>query len=119
MVLLVDDEPSVLSALRRTLRREPYAIETAPDARTALERLAASPAIDAIVSDHNMPGASGVELLTRARRDAPATVRILLSGFTEEIPRAALDGADARAVLSKPWDDAELKRILRQAVGAR
>jgi CheY-like chemotaxis protein len=116
VVLLVDDDSNVLSALRRGLRREPVRIETAESAREALERLAGD-SIDLVVSDQKMPGASGIELLKTIRARWPDTRRILLSGWTSEIPKAELDAAGLFCVIAKPWDDAELRRSIRSAVG--
>lgn len=116
VVLLVDDDPHVLSALRRALRREKVTIQTARDAREALARLAEG-AVALVISDHRMPGMSGVELLTVIRSDWPSTKRVLLSGWTGEIPAAELKAADLFEVLSKPWDDMELRTALRRAVG--
>ncbi len=118
VVLLVDDEPGVLSALRRSLRREGLGLETAADPARALERLAEGPPVDLVISDHRMPGMTGVELLTRVKARWPGTARILLSGWLGEIPDASLRAADPSAVLSKPWDDAELKTAIRRALGA-
>ena len=61
-ILLVDDEPSVLSALRRVFRPAGYAILTAESGEAALEILA-STEVDLIVSDMRMPGMSGAEFL--------------------------------------------------------
>ena len=116
VVLLVDDDSRVLSALRRGLRREPILIETAANAREALDRLDGD-AIDLVMSDHKMPGLSGIELLKTVRSRWPETQRILLSGWTSEIPRHDLDAADLFCVIAKPWDDDELRRSIRRAVG--
>ena len=119
VVLLVDDEPSMLSALRRTLRREGLSIETAGNANEALARIDASPPVDLVISDHRMPGRSGAELLAAVRKHSPGTARILLSGWVGEIDPAALRAAGCAAVLSKPWDDAELKAEIARALGRR
>ena len=116
VVLLVDDDPHVLSALRRGLRREKVTVQTAGNAREALQRLAEG-AIALVISDYRMPGMSGVELLTRVRSDWPSTKRVLLSGWTAEIPAAELKAADLFEVLAKPWDDAKLRTTIRSAVG--
>ena len=63
-----------------------------------------------------MPGRSGVDLLREVRRASPTTARILLSGWTAEIDAEALADAACAAVLSKPWDDAELKGAIRSAL---
>lgn len=116
VVLLVDDEPRVLSALRRSLRREGYRLETAEHPARALERLASSPPVDLVVSDHKMPGMTGAEMLAEVARRRPETARILLSGWVAEISEAKLAEADPAAVLGKPWDDAELKTAIREAL---
>ena len=115
-VLLVDDDPSVLSALRRGLRRVAVRVETARTAHEALARLEVD-SVDLVISDQKMPGMSGVELLTTVRARWPGTGRILLSGWTSEISEADLAGADLCCVIAKPWDDGELQRAIRKAVG--
>ena len=118
VVLLVDDEPRMLSALQRTLRREGWSIDTARDASEGLARLASAPSVSVLVSDHKMPGMSGIEFLAEAKSSYPGTARILLSGFTGEIPSEALARAGVTAILSKPWDNAELKASIHAAVRA-
>jgi len=117
IVLLVDDDARVLSSLRRSLRREPFEIETAENAERALERLAAAPRVGLVISDLRMPGMNGVELLKIVRQRHQDTVRILLSGWTSEVSRADLEAADLFASHEKPWDDAALKASIRSALG--
>jgi DNA-binding NtrC family response regulator len=118
VVLLVDDERRILSALQRTLRREGYSIETAESAEAALAILEARP-VDVVVSDYKMVGVSGTQLLARVRRRWPSTGRILLSGWSREIPEADLVAADPDQVHAKPWDDVALKRALADAIDPR
>lgn len=117
VVLLVDDEANILSALRRSLRREGYEILTAgsaPEALTVLNRCN----VDLIVSDQKMPGMSGLELLREVARRFSAVRRVLLTGWPEEIPDAELRSLGLTALLPKPWDDAEFKETLRRHLGA-
>lgn len=87
-ILLVDDEPHVLSALRRALRREPWEVVTATAADEAL-RLLATQTFAAVLTDQNMPGMQGVELLQQARAQAPDTMRLVLTGYVDtQIGRA-------------------------------
>lgn len=116
VVLLVDDEAHVLSALARGLRREAVRVETARNAREALEWLS-SDSIDLVISDQKMPGLSGIELLKTIRTRWPGTRRILLSGWTSEISKADLGAAGLFCVIAKPWDDEKLRRSIRKAVG--
>ncbi len=115
-LLIVDDEAQILSALKRSLYREGYeivAVETAAAALRILERQR----VDAILSDHKMPGMSGVQLLERAAELWPRTVRMLITGWTEEIPPEKLREIGVCALVTKPWDDARLKTTLRQVLG--
>jgi DNA-binding NtrC family response regulator len=115
VVMLVDDEPRILSALRRVLRREGFElllVESARDALTELEERE----IDVVVSDHKMPGISGMELLERIAERWPSTARILLSGWSNEIASRDLEGARLHAVLTKPWDEEALKRSIQSAL---
>lgn len=116
VVLLVDDETHILSALQRALRREPYEVVAAPGPAAAFALLASRP-VAVVVSDQKMPGASGVAFLRELARRYPATKRVLLTGWPEEIPERERADAQLHAVLPKPWDEAELKATLRRCVG--
>jgi response regulator RpfG family c-di-GMP phosphodiesterase len=115
-LLLVDDEVRILSALRRTLRREGYEIVTAESAAEALRVLDEGP-VDAILTDHKMPGMSGAQLLAEAARRCPNAARMIITGWTEEIPPERLEQLGVCALVTKPWDDAKLKATLRRALG--
>jgi len=115
VLLIVDDEPRILSALRRTLRREGYEIIAVDSTREALRTLAEQP-VDLILSDHKMPGMTGLQLLAEAARQRPGAIRILITGWVEAIPEEEIQGVGVFAVLAKPWDDTELKETLRTAV---
>ncbi|HTH43816.1 MAG TPA: EAL domain-containing protein [Oxalicibacterium sp.] len=114
-LLLVDDEPGILSALRRQLRLDGYKIMTACDGASGLEVLAQTK-IDVIVSDQRMPGMTGVEFLRKVKTLYPDTVRIVLSGFTElqSVTDAVNEGAIYK-FLTKPWDDNQLRGHIAHA----
>ena len=116
-LLVVDDDARILSALRRTLRREGYEILTAESAREAL-RVLEERSVDLILSDHKMPGASGLQFLEEAARCQPAARRLLITGWTEEIPQPELRRLGICALVTKPWEDARLKATLRRALGS-
>jgi diguanylate cyclase (GGDEF)-like protein len=114
-LLLVDDEPSILSSLKRLLRNEGYRILTANSGSEGLKVLAEH-AVDVIVSDQRMPGMTGVEFLRTVRQLHPDTVRIVLSGFTEL--QTVTDAVNAGAIykfLTKPWDDEQLRAHVQEA----
>jgi response regulator RpfG family c-di-GMP phosphodiesterase len=115
VLLLVDDEVRILSALRRALRREGYEILTADSPERALALLEEH-VVDLVLSDHKMPGMSGLSLLERASELQPRASRLLITGWTEEVPKAELSRVGVRALIPKPWDDGELKSALRENV---
>ncbi len=114
-LLLVDDEPGILSALRRMLRQEGYRILTANNAAEGLERLALED-IQVVISDQRMPGLSGTEFLTRVKDMHPDCLRIILSGQADmaSVIEAINDGAVYK-FLTKPWDDEKLRERIREA----
>lgn len=118
-LLLVDDEPNILNALKRLLRREGYRILSAGSGEEALELLATHP-VQVIVSDQRMPSMSGVEFLSRARELYPQTIRIVLSGYSDITTLAdAINRGAVWKYISKPWDDEALKEDIRHAFSLR
>ena len=117
-VLFVDDEPAILSSLRRSLRAPDVDVLTAASGQEALETMARS-TVHVIVSDMRMPGMNGAELLQQVLDRWPGTVRMLLTGHAEEdAVREAFDQARIHRMMHKPWDDGELRRTVREALGA-
>lgn len=118
-VLLVDDEPAIVDGLRVALRREPFATHGATSAAEALALMERVP-IDVVLSDEEMPGTAGSELLARVRERHPDTVRLILTGrgsLTAAI-RAINEGAIFK-YLTKPCSPAEVAATLRAALAER
>jgi CheY-like chemotaxis protein len=115
-ILLVDDEERILASLVRSLRREGYELVTAPTPREALERLEEQ-SFDAVLSDHKMPGMTGVELLARVARLQPEAGRLLITGWAQAVSEGEVREIEIHAVIPKPWEDSELKDALRKALG--
>ncbi|MBS1129886.1 MAG: response regulator receiver modulated diguanylate cyclase/phosphodiesterase with sensor(s) [Proteobacteria bacterium] len=114
-LLLVDDEPNVLSSLTRLLRREGYAILTATSPTEAFDLLAKQP-VQVVISDQRMPDMSGTEFLSRVRQLYPATIRLVLTGYTDL--QSVTDAINRGAIykfLTKPWDDDQLREQIREA----
>ena len=101
-ILVVDDEPRVLDAVRRCLRpfRDEWEVTLATSAKEALDALASRP-IDFLVTDMRMPEVGGIELLEQVRARHPRTVRVVLSGQTE-FDAAMRSMALAHQFLGKP-----------------
>jgi DNA-binding NtrC family response regulator len=116
-LLVVDDEERILSALRRTLRREGYEVVTSETIHEALAILD-SRSVDVILSDQKMPGMSGLQFLEEAAKRCPGAKRMLITGWTEEIPTEKLEELGIFELITKPWDDARLKEALRRACDA-
>ena len=115
-ILLVDDESSILSALKRTLRREGYTILTAQNATEGFALLAREP-VQVIVCDQHMNEMTGTQFLSQVRIMYPETVRIVLSGFSEiSTVTDAINKGAAYRFLTKPWNDEHLKEEIRGAL---
>lgn len=114
-LLLVDDEESILSALKRVFRRDGYHVLTANSGARGLDVLASQP-VHVILSDQRMPGMTGIEFLREAKRLYPRTLRITLSGYTDlqSIIEAVNEGAVYK-FLTKPWDDDLLRSHVAHA----
>jgi response regulator RpfG family c-di-GMP phosphodiesterase len=112
VLLLVDDEARILSAMRRSLRREGYEILTAESAAEGL-RILSSRKVDLVLTDQKMPGKSGLEFLAEVADRYPEVARLLITGWPEEIPRDQIELLGIRALIPKPWDDQQLRAVLR------
>ncbi len=114
-ILLVDDEENILKALQRVLRREGYHILSTTDPTEAL-KIASKELPSVIVSDQKMPRMSGSELLSQVKDISPDTVRIMLTGYADmQSALSAINEGQVFRFISKPWNDDELREVLRQA----
>jgi len=104
-VMYIDDDEALIFLVQRVLSRRGYSVVTFADPQAALAALRQDPAqCDVLVTDFNMPGFSGVDLLRAARAICPETPMALASGHvTPDIEQAAL-AAGARALFYKPND---------------
>ena len=115
-ILIVDDDPGVLSALKRTLADEPYEIFTAASGVDGLEILNKHQ-IKLIISDEKMPGMPGSEFLTAAKKIFPNSIRIMLTGYADmDAAMKAINSGEIYRFFSKPWDDMELKMSIRRSL---
>lgn len=118
-VLLVDDEASILSSLRRLLRPTGYTIHTAESGQAGLEILEREP-VDLVISDMRMPEMNGAQFLEQVRIRWPATMRILLTGYADVSSTIdAINRGEIFRYVSKPWDDTEITLTIRDALESR
>jgi response regulator RpfG family c-di-GMP phosphodiesterase len=115
-LLCVDDEPSIVSSIRRALRSEGYRVLGASSGPEALEVLEHE-SVDLVISDMRMPGMDGAQLLEQVHLRWPQTVRILLTGYADMAATiAAINKGRIYRYVNKPWDDAELRVAIHQAL---
>lgn len=118
-ILLVDDEPDILNALKRALRKQSFDVYVASSGDEALNLLEKTPT-DIIVSDLNMPGMDGVELLSRVANKYPEIIRIILTAHTDlDMILKSINEGRVWGYLQKPWENDEFIILLNQALKAR
>jgi two-component system, NtrC family, response regulator PilR len=117
-ILVVDDELSMREFLTILLEREGYFSASAESAAQALDLMATS-AFDVVISDVNMPGLSGLELLEQIKTDSPDTAVLLVTAFstTEQAVEAMKLGA--YDYIAKPFKVEEIKVLVRNALEKR
>ncbi|MEY3018706.1 MAG: hypothetical protein RL336_1841, partial [Pseudomonadota bacterium] len=113
LVVVVDDEESIVSSLRRVLSRQQYRVEGFTDPRKAIEFIRAErPHV--VISDMRMPDMSGQDFLEAVKTIRPECYRVVLSGFADI--EATLDVVNRGAIsgfLQKPWDADQLVGVVR------
>ncbi len=115
-ILCVDDEIQILSCLKRLLRKEDFDLVTATNGEDGF-KIMASRDIHLVISDHRMPGMSGISFLAKVRETYPDTIRILLTGYTEvDSIKASINEGHVYKFLLKPWNDDNLKQEIRKGL---
>lgn len=118
-LLFVDDEPSILSALRRLFRPTGHRVLTAESGSAGLEILQRE-AVHLVISDMRMPQMDGSQFLERARALQPRATRILLTGYADVGSTiAAINRGEIFRYIAKPWDDNDILLVVRHALERR
>lgn len=116
-VLFVDDEKNILHSLNRLFMDEEFTVHTASSGTEGLEIISKINNIGVVVSDQRMPGLTGVEFLEKTREVRPDAMRILLTGYSDIAAVSdAINRGGAYRYITKPWNDEELVRIVREAL---
>lgn len=116
-ILVADDEPAVALAIKSALKYCGYSVATAPDGKAALDAVQAEPGrFHVVLSDHNMPGLSGIALVKALRVIGyPGRLVILSAYLTHENERQYRDlGVDQ--ILAKPFNIERLRLALERAL---
>ena len=125
LILVVDDEPDVEALFRQQFRRElrtgRFVMEFAGSAAQALERVmaAAEGSLILLLSDINMPGMTGLELLPRVKALRPGLPVIMITAYGDAGTIGAATAAGADGVFGKPIDFAALKMEIDDRLQAR
>jgi len=115
-VALVDDDIDVRVGLQALLRSFGYRVSLYPDAQALLDAGVAD--VDCVVSDVQMPGMDGLELLRRLRASAAGPPCILMTGFNDAHIRARALRTGAACFMAKPIDADELAACIAHATGS-
>jgi len=117
-VLIIEDDGQLAEVLARFLRRQGFDVETAPDARTAMEKVCAR-AFDIVLSDIRLPDRSGIDLLQEIKRAVPQTIVLMMTAFSsiESAVEAVRLGADD--YLSKPLQLEDVRMRIERALERR
>lgn len=119
VILFVDDEENILSSLVRLFRKEDYDLLTATSGADGI-KIVESKDISLVISDHRMPGMTGVDFLAGVKDISPDTIRIMLTGYADlEAAISAINKGEVYRFISKPWNDDELKLTVRQSLDYR
>ncbi|MFZ2957850.1 MAG: sigma-54 dependent transcriptional regulator [Candidatus Ozemobacteraceae bacterium] len=118
LILLVDDEMSILYTLEAVLRKEGYRTQKASSAREAMKLLEESP-FDLIISDVTMPGESGLDLLNAVKKRDPESLMVLITAYGSEALAVEAMKRGAYDYLPKPFANDDLKLTVRRALEKR
>lgn len=116
-VLYVDDEAALLSSFTSLFRREGLQIVTAVDSTSIDRSLDHDGPFALVISDQRMPGLDGVGTLERVRLKSPSTVRMLVTGYTDQEDTVrAINTAGISRYITKPWDDTLFRKTVHECV---
>ena len=115
-ILCVDDEPNILSSLRRLLRAHGYQVLLAESGAAGL-KIMETESVDLVISDMRMPEMDGARFLEHVRSRWPDTIRLLLTGYADiQSILDAINGGEIYRYITKPWEDNDILLIVRHAL---
>jgi DNA-binding NtrC family response regulator len=125
-VMLVDDEPNILSALRRSLSAidareldgDALSFETFTSPEAAIQR-SDEQDFDLVISDYRMPSMNGVEFLARIMELQPSAPRMIISGNADrDAIISAVNSVHLARFIEKPWNDDNLRQAVVSVLGS-
>jgi DNA-binding NtrC family response regulator len=115
-ILLVDDDPAILSYLEDTLSMFGYSVIPKPDAQSALSIIREGTKVDLVVTDYSMPGMGSPEYFTALKQALPSVPIIILTGYDSADIESKLLNIGLFEYASKPVEARELDRIVKAAL---
>ena len=116
VVVCIDDEPEILSSLRRLLRNEPYEVLTTEKPDEAVAWVLETKSL-VLIADQRKPAMAGLQLLEIVQVCSPGTARVMLTGQSDLTGVMKVRTLEAISrLVRKPWEPEELRSILRELV---
>lgn len=118
-LLCVDDEPSILAALRRFCRNQGFIMLQAGSVEEAMTIIRTKP-VSVVLSDFRMPQMNGLEFLREVHKNRPDLAGIILSGYADlPVVQQAIQQGDIYGYVAKPWCRDELATMIMAAARKR
>src|SRR3954451_3272639 len=115
-ILVVDDEASIRELLEKTLAMSDYDVDTAPDGRTALERMRLYP-YDLLITDLRMPGMDGLTVIREAKRYKADLPVLVITGYSTESSAIEAANLGVNGYLTKPFRVSQVLGKTAKALG--
>jgi two-component system cell cycle response regulator CpdR len=116
-ILLAEDDAATRDMAQRALALDGHEVTVTQDGAEALEKLQAAPGrIDLLITDVQMPGLDGVALVEKALAAAPKLRVVLMSGFADELGRAAHLKSKISRIIAKPFTLEQIRAAARAAL---
>ena len=114
-VLVVDDDKTILEIITQALQYDGYAVITAENGESGLEKLAEHN-IQLVISDQKMPGMTGLDFLAKVKQEYPEVLTIMLTGYADvEMAMDAINNTGVYKFLVKPINIADLRVTVKRA----
>jgi CheY-like chemotaxis protein len=117
-ILLAEDDAATRDMVQRALAADGHEVIVTQDGSEALERLQAAPArVELMITDVQMPGLDGIELVEKGLAANPRLRIVLMSGFAGELGRAAHLKPKISSVVTKPFTLEQIRAVVKAALG--
>jgi CheY-like chemotaxis protein len=116
-ILIADDDAATRDLLRRALEVDGHAVKAAADGAEALELIRAGLGVDLLITDVQMPGIDGIRLAAEAAALRPGLRLLMMSGYPDQLARAAALPVARVLTLSKPFTLDKARAEVRAALG--